>query len=228
MGIGVGLAHGSARSLLLKKQIDLKGFFPLFWGAFIASWIGAKVFFLALSSGDNFSTYIHASNFWLGGGFVFYGGLIFGALYLLIYTVLLRRFGWQHVYLFLPGLALGHGVGRIGCFLAGCCYGKESDLLWSIHMHGVDRHPVQLYEALSLFAIAGLLHWQIGRGQKSLSVLLSYIVSYSVVRFFMEYFRGDLVRGIHWFNLSSSQIVSIVLIVSSIIYLLARSYLKRK
>ena len=107
-------------------------------------------------------------------------------------------------------LALGHGIGRLGCLAAGCCYGRYTDLPWGVALAGdLSRHPTQVYEALLNFALFGFLagyalprvkdgRWQSG------GVLLCYVMGYALLRFVVEFFRGD-DRGASWAGLSPSQ-----------------------
>lgn len=181
----------------------------LFWGIFIFAWIGAKTLFI-ITSGDTFSNSFYASsNFWLGGGFVFYGGLIAGLLYLLLYH-LIWKLHPQWIKWGLVSLALGHGIGRIGCFLAGCCYGEVTEAWWGIHLHGHDRHPTQLIEALSLMILALLLKRMNQQGM----LLATYAMGYGGVRFLLEYLRADQLRGMWAAGLTPSQWLSLALVIS--------------
>ena len=136
MGLAWGFAYQSACYYLLKDNMPLKGFRVLFWGVFISSWFGAKIFFLIYSAGPKAIDYLQASVFWLGGGFVFYGGLFFGVLYVLFYCLVLKRFDLFKIHLFLPAVCFGHAIGRLGCFFTGCCYGTHCSLPWAIDLHG--------------------------------------------------------------------------------------------
>jgi phosphatidylglycerol:prolipoprotein diacylglycerol transferase len=116
MGLSWGIGYQLSRSLLIENFNDLKGFRALFWGLFIFSWLGAKVFFLLTAPQYLADKIIANSSFWLGGGFVFYGGLIFGLAYLFVYSLVLKQFEFKKMAYFIPGLTIGHAVGRIGCF----------------------------------------------------------------------------------------------------------------
>lgn len=88
-------------------------------------------------------------------------------------------------------LPLGQAIGRIGCLLAGCCYGAPSELPWALPLGGVGRHPVQLYEALLDLTLAGVL-WHIRlEPRPSGHLFRRYLVGYSVIRLVMEEFRGE-------------------------------------
>jgi phosphatidylglycerol:prolipoprotein diacylglycerol transferase len=102
---------------------------------------------------------------------------------------------------FAPGLALGHAIGRLGCFAAGCCWGQQCDRPWAIRFTredayeltgvplGVPLHPTQLYEAGAELLIFGVLYWSFGRPHKRGWIIGLYLVLYSVARFVVEFFR---------------------------------------
>lgn len=90
---------------------------------------------------------------------------------------------------FAPALAAASIVWRIGCFLGGCCYGKETDLPWAIHLHGADRHPTMLYEGLFNVVMLGLLLRLRHRIQGDNQLLHIYFLSYALFRFWLEYLR---------------------------------------
>src|SRR5690606_17222809 len=94
-------------------------------------------------------------SFWTGGGFVFYGGFLGALLFIFLMKQLDKKFSLQELWPMVPALVIGHGVGRIGCFLAGCCFGSETDLWWGVNLHDHYRHPTQLIEAVGLL----LLGW---------------------------------------------------------------------
>lgn len=136
-------------------------------------------------------------------GGVFQGGLIFGVLFALWYFRKHKLPTWKMADLVGPALALGHGFGRVGCFLAGCCYGRTCELPWGVtftdpragELTGVplghERHPVQLYEALLNYLNFLVLFVVLRRKKFDGQVFSLYIMNYSVIRFFTEYFRGD-------------------------------------
>lgn len=135
-------------------------------------------------------------------GFIFYGGLISSGLFFCtLGTWLLgRRSTWIAINVVVIPLLLAHAIGRIGCYVGGCCYGRMID---SLNI----RHPVQLYEALSLVAIAGFIALLERRGR--IVSLASYLIMYPFIRFFLEFLRADDRGGV--FGLSTSQVLSIPL-----------------
>ncbi len=218
MGLAWGVGYFLTLAQFEKASIDPKQLLPLFIGIFLSAWIGAKVFFLMVTPTHLAEKYLFANYFWLGGGFVFYGGLIFGLVYFLVISLCFKKFDLQKSYLLVPGLVFGHAIGRVGCFLAGCCYGRQCELPWSMNLEGVHRHPVQLYEAIYLlaFGIFILRRSRLERLQSSITI--SYLIYYSAGRFILEYFRGDDIRGLYWLNLSTSQYVSVFLFLSGIVW----------
>ena len=127
------------------------------------------------------------------GGLVFFGGLA-GGLIGGIWAI--RRSGMpvlKTVDLLIPPLTVAHALGRVGCFLNGCCYGKLAHLPWGVWFPSeqVRRYPTQLYEMLALFGIFFLLKRLERRSPPPGMVLLIYGLSYGVWRFLVEFLRGD-------------------------------------
>jgi phosphatidylglycerol:prolipoprotein diacylglycerol transferase len=102
---------------------------------------------------------------------------------------------------FAPGIALGHSIGRLGCFAAGCCWGKESKLPWAVTFHNPDAwaltgvpletplQPSQLYEFATEALLFGYLYWRIGRPHEPGKIIGLYLVISSAVRFLIEFTR---------------------------------------
>ena len=165
------------------------------------------------------------------GGAVFYGGLILAIAVGAIYLAITEKKKDKGVYYDLGAMAipLFHGFGRIGCFLAGCCYGVESKIGFVYHhslaegANGVCRFPVQLVEAGLNFALFFVLLSLFRRKKLEGKLMGLYFVTYPVYRFVLEFFRGDVYRGFVG-PFSTSQIISIALFIVGIV-LLAR---KRK
>ena len=134
---------------------------------------------------------------------MFQGGLTFGVIFAIFYFRKKKIPLWPVSDLIAPAIALGHGFGRLGCFSAGCCYGRSCSLPWgtvfkSDYAHqltgiplNAPLHPVQLYEAALNF-LNFLVLFKIFKKKKFAGqVFCFYIINYSVIRFFTEYFRGD-------------------------------------
>lgn len=209
MGMAWGAAYYLTVFLLQEYQVKVRLFPLLFGGIFISAWMGAKVFFLMFSAKEKAMNYLYADKFWLGGGFVFYGGLIFGFGFYLLYSFVLKGIKFKDGIYLLPGLIFGHAIGRIGCFLAGCCYGVQTKVPWSIFMHNEHRHPTQIYEAIGLLIMGAMTLNFIKHKRIHFFIISFYFISYALLRFFLEFYRGDKIRGILFFHLSTSQWISL-------------------
>lgn len=164
---------------------------------------------------------------WCGvvfGGMVFYGGLIGGLIAAKIYCKSMKLDFMLYADAYTPAIPLFHAFGRIGCFLGGCCYGMECE--FGILYNGVVRLPVQLIECVCNLILAFLLVYLGRKKLKKGSVLALYLIIYPVVRFTLEFFRGDEIRGF-LFGISTSQWVSIALFVVGIIMLLKVNFLDK-
>jgi phosphatidylglycerol:prolipoprotein diacylglycerol transferase len=215
MGLGWGVAY-QVFVALCTDHIRHRYALLLYWGIFLFSWVGAKAMFYLTLPEELSQNLLNQASFWTGGGFVFYGGFLGGALFLLIYRLFNFPLNKNVLWAFLPALTLGHAIGRIGCFLAGCCYGDKTDLWWGIHLHGADRHPTQLLEAVSLFCLS----WYLLKSQKPRLLLVShYLLVYGGIRFLIEILRGDIIRG-QWGVLTPSQWISLGLILAGGIWLI--------
>ena len=146
-------------------------------------------------------------------GLVFYGGLAGGALAALWYCRAWRVPLRDAADAGAPGLALGHAVGRIGCLMGGCCYGRVVDPRFplAVYLDGAWRHPVQLYEAAGLVVIA--IVTAMLRRRRAGEVFVSYVAAYALLRFVVEHWRGDdLERGVVAHLMSTSQIIALAVL----------------
>lgn len=160
----------------------------------------------------------------LQAGGVFYGGLI-GALAVAFWYMRRTKLpALTTADVFAPGIALGHGIGRLGCFSAGCCWGVETHLPWAVTFSdpeaeklvgvplNVPLHPTQLYEAFAEFAIFGILYWCVRRRHAPGTIIGRYLVLYSAVRFTVEFFRNHEQGNLWGGPLDTSQWISILLV----------------
>jgi phosphatidylglycerol:prolipoprotein diacylglycerol transferase len=169
-------------------------------------------------------------------GGVFYGGLIAATLVSFMYMRRHKLPVWKTCDAFAPGIAVGHVIGRVGCLLAGCCYGKPSSMPWAITFTdplaaanvgtplNVALHPTQLYEAGAELMILVVLLATERRGRRfDGRTFWGYMLLYAVSRFAIEFYRGD-VRGMIM-GLSTSQFISLLLGPLSVLMLV---YLRRR
>ena len=172
----------------------------IFWGS-LAAIFGSRLLFVLqnLERMDSVGRWFDFRS----GGLVFYGALLVGlpAIGLILWRHKLPFYAFMD--LTAAALPIGHGLSRLGCYFAGCCYGVPTDVPWAITFTdprvdapvGVPLHPTQLYAALYLFAIGAVLNWFYARRRFDGQVMLLYLVLYSVARSLNELVRGDAERG---------------------------------
>ena len=215
---------------LQKKNIAFSHFLILMVFMIVGVVLGSKALFILTQIPEiirDFSLQKALYVIWTSG-FVFYGGM-FGAI---VGAYLFARFSYipyqAFIDLLIPGFPLFHIWGRIGCFFAGCCYGRVST--WGFPLHG-DPHvlhiPVQLFEALCLCLIFAALLLFEKRGLPAGGLTVLYLWGYSICRFALEFFRGDAIRGI-WYGLSTSQWISLGIILFVMYYLFKVKVGKRR
>jgi phosphatidylglycerol---prolipoprotein diacylglyceryl transferase len=163
------------------------------------------------------------STFMAGG--VFYGGFL-AALFFTIWYVRVQKLSfWKLADVLAPAVALGQSVGRLGCFSAGCDYGKPTNARWGVVFSstfahevtgvplGQRLHPAQLYESVATLVIFGLLLWWFPRRKRDGDIFLAYLGLYAVARFFLEFLRGDEDRGFVFHHLlSTSQFIALLVL----------------
>ena len=167
-------------------------------------------------------------------GLVFYGGLLGAIPGVFLGARICKTPAGQFIIPLLPLVPIGHAFGRVGCFLAGCCYGRPTNhpigVVYTNPITDVPTDvallPVQLFEAAALLLIAGVLLFLAARRMRPVILIGSYALMYGLCRFVLESFRYDAVRGIYW-GLSTSQWISIGLLVTAGV-LFAKVLLERR
>jgi phosphatidylglycerol:prolipoprotein diacylglycerol transferase len=188
--------------------------------------IGSKILYILVDWGE-YSAHpaeIFSLNTLQAGG-VFSGGLI-GAFAAAAWYI--RRHHMPALATcdaFAPGLAIGHAIGRVGCFAAGCCFGKPTDHFWGVTFTSPIAHelvgtpigealqPTQLFESAIELANFFLLAWLLKRKKFDGEVIGTYFFLYGIARFFLEYLRGDPGRGDVFGIITGTQLVALCLIV---------------
>jgi len=140
---------------------------------------------------------------------------------------------------FAPGIALGHAFGRIGCFSAGCCFGRETHVPWAITFHNPwaaefsgtplnePLHPTQLYEFVAEAINFVLLYWLCKRKKFEGQIIALFMIIYGIERFVFEFFRGDPGRGeVLGGLLSGTQLIALGLVVAGFLIYLRRTPLR--
>ena len=225
LGLKLAMIRAEKRGLDSARILDL-GIYII-----ISALIGAKLL-LFITDFQTFKNDPRELLTLARSGGVFYGGLILAVVVSLWY---IRRVGlplWTTCDVFAPGIALGHVVGRFGCFFAGCCYGKPTTVPWAITFTdpfaaanvgtplGIPLHPTQLYEAGAELLILGVLLLTERKGRPFAGrTFWLYMLLYAISRFIIEFYRGD-ERGTI-FMFSTSQFISVILAPLAIVMLVA-------
>ena len=240
-----------ASNHLIKKDIKKAGFDPslgddIIFRAAIGGIIGAKLYYIIenLSNGAGVENLkglldiffgiitinlekisIGIQNF--GSGLVFLGGLM-GGLILVTHYVYKNELSWFVVADWVaPYLALGHGIGRIGCFLVGDCYGIPSNLPWAcafpkgLPPTDIHVHPTQLYEMIAYFSVFGYLTFNKYKIRFSGQLMFEYLFLVGFSRFIIEFLRTN---PKYLFGLSGAQHISMIMIIVSMYFM----YVNRK
>jgi len=229
LGLKLAMVRAKSRGLDQTRVLDL-GIYII-----ISALVGAKLLLLI----TDFRSFVNTPSELLSlarSGGVFYGGLILAVVVALWY---IRRIGlplWTTCDVFAPGIALGHVVGRMGCFFAGCCYGKPTSVPWAITFTdpyaaanvgtplNIPLHPTQLYEAGAEALILVLLLATESRGRRYPGrTFWLYMLLYAISRYIIEMFRDDPRGTVMMF--STSQFISVILAPLAVVMLV---YLRRR
>ncbi len=231
--LGIALSAVAAAFIAKKRKIALFDITSSAVYVMIGALIGSKLLFVLVSFQD-IIRYDLSFVAIIKGGFVFYGGLLGGVLGLIIYAREYRESFFVYADIYAAVLPLGHALGRVGCFFAGCCYGVEYDSAFSVIYHesagltplGVPLLPVQLIESgclLLLFTVMLVLYKKYYAKTGFCSA--AYAFSYGILRFVLEFFRGDKERGM--FLLSTSQWISLLIVCFAVLTILIRGRKRR-
>lgn len=225
IALGIFLAYRLVVYRADKRQYNLSHIFSLTVWALTGGFIGAKVLYWITQFKNILNNPGILLN--LGEGFVVFGGIIGGIAAGFIYCKVHKINFRQHMDLFVPSLALAQGCGRLGCQLAGCCYGHETDSPFGITFHNsefapndVSLVPTQLIESAYSFSLCILLLFVAKRTNKLGLVACIYLIFYSLGRFIIEFYRGDIIRGeVGLFSTSQFISLIVVLITSLLVFL---------
>src|SRR5919107_5065930 len=223
LGLQFALMRAKARGLDPNRVMDLG-----IW-IIVSALIGAKLLLLVVEWDIYRQDPAELITLARSGG-VFYGGLILAVLVAFWYMWRHRLPLWSVSDVFAPGIALGHVIGRMGCFFAGCCFGRPTTVPWAITFHSpyaqqnvgtplnVPLHPTQLYEAGAELLILGILLVSERKGRPFPGrTFWGYMCLYGISRFIIEMYRGDTRGTIAMF--STSQFLSMIVVPLAIIML---------
>jgi phosphatidylglycerol:prolipoprotein diacylglycerol transferase len=190
-----------AMSRAHRAGIDRERVADLIFATAIAGIVGSRALYVILNPSQ-----LHGWHDWVNlrtGGLVFYGALLTG---LPVGALIIWRYDlplFKLADIFATALPLGHAIARVGCLMAGCCFGRPTTLPWGVTYsdpltpapHGVPLHPTQIYEALYLLAIFGICNWFYPRRRFDGQVMALYLLLYAGCRTLNEFLRGDGTRG---------------------------------
>lgn len=232
-GFAAGILLAIPRAKILKLPFSEVVYSAVF--AAIGGILGAKL--LCILTSFRYIAEYHLSVIdVIRNGFVFYGGLIGGISGLFLYTKLYQLSGMTYFALYAPSVPLGHALGRIGCLLSGCCFGLPTEGAFSVvYYSAIDGNtplntalfPIQLTEAFCLIGIYVVSETVFYTVKKRGAAVFTYLFSYTVCRFILEFFRGDSIRGVY-FHFSLSQYISVALFAAGLAFLIYEGKKNRK
>ncbi len=217
--ITVKIARGSG---IRPPQVIDMGFIMI-----LSAVIGSRIMYILFSLPFYVKQPLDVFKVW-EGGLVFSGGIL-AAVGAVSWHIKKHHLPfWATVDLWAPAVALGQGIGRIGCFMAGCCYGKPTDLPWGVvfshprslaPLH-IALHPTQLYAALSGFIIFLILIILQSRKHFEGQIILWFLILHSTGRLLVERFRGDFRGVVPGMDMSMTQLVTLIILAASVCALL--------
>lgn len=222
LGLIVGVMW--TRREFLRRRLPLNLLYDATSLSILLGVIGARLTYVALNWGLYRENLSLIPRVWADGGLTFYGAILGGILGIALmtrrYRVPFPRFADASV----AGLALGHSIGRIGCFFNGCCYGVPTTLPWSVRfinpslgIETLPSHPTQLYESAGLLVLSFFLTRYSRRLPYEGAGLVAWVIGYSIIRFIVEFWRAGATAKVV-FVLTQAQWVSLVLFVAALIY----------
>lgn len=227
IAIGILIAGFIGYRLTLRHKLSENWFFLFFAYTLGGGLVGSKLLFIIVSSSEIQWNKMLDPDYLLQvmqGGFVFYGGMIGGILMLLLGGVIHKQPVLKYVEAIIPCLPIAHGFGRIGCHFASCCYGIPYDGPLHVIYHApayapveVPLFPVQLLEAVLNLILAAVLLAYVWKKGCTINSVAIYGISYGVLRFFLEYLRYDDAERGGFLMFSTSQWISIFIIVMVLI-----------
>jgi len=196
-----------------KDGISRDFFFDFSFLAFVSGIIGARVFYVS-EHAQYYLRYPAEIIMLQHGGMSWFGGLILGSLAGFIYLKKHNMPIYRVLDTLAPFLALAQAIGRIGCLLNGCCFGRVSKFGIYFPAHKATLIPTQLYSSLVLVFIFLVLRIIQEHPHKRGEIFFTYLVLYSLKRFFIEFWRAD--NGIIFFGLTLFQIMSLAIFLAAV------------
>ena len=227
IAIGILAAYVTAEYRAKKHGLDPDKIFYLVIWAVVGGFAGAKVLYFLTRLKDIMENPRVLLD--LADGFVVYGGIIGGIFSAMAYCKIKKMPFLKYFDLVMPSVALAQGFGRIGCFLAGCCYGRETDSALGIVFHNssyapndVKLLPTQLISSGLDFLLCAVLILLDRKKKGDGQIAGAYLVLYSIGRFILEFYRGDLIRG-NVGALTTSQFIAIFVAMAGVVMIAVRN-----
>lgn len=227
IAIGILVAYVTAEYRAKKHGLDPDKIFYLVIWAVVGGFAGAKVLYFLTRLKDIMENPRVLLD--LADGFVVYGGIIGGIFSAMAYCKIKKMPFLKYFDLVMPSVALAQGFGRIGCFLAGCCYGRETDSALGIVFHNssyapndVKLLPTQLISSGLDFLLCAVLILLDRKKKGDGQIAGAYLVLYSIGRFILEFYRGDLIRG-NVGALTTSQFIAIFVAMAGVVMIAVRN-----
>lgn len=227
LALGVLAAIFISRKEAVRLEVDPDKIMDACFYVVVAAIVGSRLFYVATNPSEFIANPLEIVKIWKGG-LVFYGGFIGAVIVVLVYIRLYRLPVGKCADIAAVGIPLGHFFGRLGCFSAGCCYGKACHLPWAVTFRHpeslaplyVPLHPTQLYESFANLAVFALLYAFRKSKQYDGQLFWIYIAVYGINRSIIETFRADF-RGGTFFNLLSvSQTIGLAFAAFSVFMLI--------
>ncbi len=244
LAIGILLALFIASRLASRDGLPREKIYDLGLWTVIGGLIGSKILMVFVDENFYYDLSSIFSLDFLRSGGVYYGGFIGGVLTLVFLIRLYKLPFWKVADAFAPAVALGQAIGRQGCFAAGCCWGKPTNLPWGVHfsekghqytgvpIYGPDGsslylHPTQLYESFTMLLVFLFLFLLHRRKKFDGQILIAYTIIYPLVRFTIEFFRddprGDLFGLTSLTGFSTSQIIGLIVVSIAVIFMIFKT-----
>lgn len=230
IALGLLVANLAAVAIMARKGQDLLNFVVFEAYLLLGGFIGSKALFLIINAGKiDWSRFFEPEyfNMLMESGYVFYGGLLAGLFCVFLCGKLHKIDVYSYMREFIWLVPLVHGFGRIGCFLAGCCYGIPYNGPFAVvfpensyGLSGIPLFPVQLLEAVLCFATAIIIFALYSTGRLEHTVV-AYLACYAVMRFALEYLRYDSERG-SLLCFSTSQWISLGILAALLVWVVGR------
>ncbi|MBI4404596.1 MAG: prolipoprotein diacylglyceryl transferase [Deltaproteobacteria bacterium] len=238
LALGFSLGYFEALRRAAKLGENPRHIENLFLMLVLGTVVGARLFHVVF---EEFPYYLaHPAKIFAvwEGGYTFYGGLVTALFFMYLYCRRKKLDYLQFMDIAAPSTAIGLFMGRLGCFFAGCCWGRPTTVPWAVtfsnpesftSVHHLTVHPTQLYEAFGAVAVLIYLQWRFSRRRYLGQLFFHGLIAYAVLRFLVEFFRGDDYRGfIFGHTLSYAQFVSLMIFPLAVVGMFLYSRVKKR